>query len=123
MSIPIFVSKLLAVVSSSIQNSNLVQIDENLYRVYFDYYRLKLADPAAAARQFYERNAPIAPEMQLVFNLEDLLDDVYRRAKDAARVEILTELEHKEAIKTNTTVDNDAFLSDQSKLTIDIDDL
>lgn len=136
MSVPIFISKLLAVVSANVNGQN---TDPNLFRSYFDFYNLKLANLDEAVKQYNGNGTPIAPEMQLVFNLEDLLDDVYRRAKEAARIEILTELEFRQAInifdeselnegKSDISRNNDKSQCDTTsfaggKLSIDIDDL
>jgi hypothetical protein len=82
-----FVSKM---VSTCLSNGN-----SNLYKTYRQYYDQFLHDEIPKSiSAFHESNTPISnPIIQLVFNLEDMFDDVYKRAKADVKLEILTEIE------------------------------
>jgi hypothetical protein len=82
-----FVSKLLSTISANGNYDNY-----KVLRSGYDEYLLNgIPD---AIKDFAENGKLISsPIFQLVFNLEDMLDDVYKRAKRDARIEIFTELE------------------------------
>lgn len=82
-----FIAKLLAVVDS---NRDPTSYTNNLqkYKEQLSYTNLN-----KASQDFEEKQIPIPPEMQLVFNLEVILKDVYKRAKADAQIEIIAQLE------------------------------
>lgn len=86
-----FIAKLLTVIDIkynpfSTQEDYLSKLEE--YKKLLSYDNLN-----KASLEFEEKQIPIPPEMQLVFNLEVILDKVYKRAKKDAKIEIMAELE------------------------------
>jgi hypothetical protein len=82
-----FISKLLSTVSSNGDYNNY----KTLRNGYDEYLLNGIPE---AIKNFAETGKSISsPIFQLVFNLEDMLDNVYKKAKEDARIEILTELE------------------------------
>jgi len=110
-----FVSKLLSTVSSN-GNYDSYKVLRNGYDEYL------LNGIPDAIKQFAETGKSISsPIFQLVFNLEDMLDDVYKKAKDDARIEILTELEAVYALKKRGESSSSYSSSSSSDDNIEID--
>jgi hypothetical protein len=83
----LFISKLVAVCCSN-GNDNVYKKSHSIYKEFLE------SELPKATKEFIESGKPTKnPLVQLVFNLEDMFDEVYKEAKKDARVEIMTELE------------------------------
>lgn len=103
-----FVSKLLSTVASNGNYDNYKTL-----RSGYDEYLLN--GIPEAIKQYAETGKSISsPIFQLVFNLEDMLDDVYKKAKDDARIEIFTELEAVYSLKKRGESSSSSSCDDSS---------
>ncbi len=92
----VFMTKLLAVAGAR-------QKPEH-YQMMYDYYACIFAKADIEAKEYIDYGKPIRPEIQLLFNLEEILDNVYTRAKEDVKLEILTQLEYE---KTTLSVEEE----------------
>jgi hypothetical protein len=115
----LFIAKLLTVAGP--------QVDQTMYDKKFKHYKKMLSSEKLneASQNYAEKKIPIPPEMQLVFNFEMIMDEVYKRAKRDTRLEIMTELEVEyniSSLKKTNKIKNDKS-EKKNKMTIDFSDL
>lgn len=83
----LFIAKLVAVCCSN-GNDNVYNKSHSIYKEFLE------SELPKATKEFIDNGKPTKnPLVQLVFNLEDMFDEVYKEAKKDARIEIMTELE------------------------------
>lgn len=123
----LFIAKLLTVAGP--------QVDQKIYDQKLKHYKNMLNGEKLneASRNFAEKKIPVPPEMQLVFNFEMIIDEVYKRAKHDAKLEIMTELEieynlsslkkSNKPSKSNNKSDKPSKNDNKSKMIIDFSDL